>query len=134
MRQVLADLLKRLEVASPEDTRVIPWSCPVPSFGDISRARIATVGINPSNKEFVDDSHNELPEESRRFHTLQSLGLKSWSEAKGSHHDEIAEVCRRYFEINPYDRWFKELDFLISGTSFSYYSSMSIACHLDLVP
>jgi hypothetical protein len=134
MRQVVFDLLKRLEAASPKDTRVIPWSCPVPSFGDVSRSRIATVGINPSNKEFVDDSHNELTEKRRRFHTLHSLGLKNWADAKEFHCSEIATSCRNYFEINPYDRWFRELDFLISGTSFSYYSSMFSACHLDVIP
>lgn len=134
MLKVLPYLINRLETSSLQDTKVIPWSCPVPSFGDASRSKIATVGINPSNKEFVDDKQNELTDECRRFHTLRSLGLKKWTDAKEAHHNKIALACQRYFEFNPYDRWFRELDFLMSGTNFSYYSSMFTACHLDLVP
>jgi hypothetical protein len=33
---------------------------------------------------------------------------------------------------NPYDRWFRRLDFLISGTQASFY--MGTAAHLDLIP
>lgn len=134
MEDVVSYLISRLAAASQKNTKVIPWSCPVPSFGDISRSRIATIGINPSNKEFVDDSANELAGKDRRFHTLRSLGLKTWADAEEAHLREIALACQKYFETNPYDRWFRALDFLISGTSFSYYSPMFSACHLDLVP
>ena len=56
---------------------VIPWSSPVISFGDLSRARVATLGLNPSNREFVDDAGIELDGPSRRFPTLRSLKLDS---------------------------------------------------------
>jgi hypothetical protein len=134
MENVVSYLISRLVGASQKDTKVIPWSCPVPSFGDISRSRIATIGINPSNKEFVDDNAKELAGKERRFHTLRSLGLKTWADAEETHLREIALTCQKYFETNPYDRWFRELDFLISGTSFSYYSPLFSACHLDVVP
>lgn len=134
MKQVVSYLLSRLPKASDRSTRIIPWSSPVPSFGDVSRSVVATVGINPSNKEFVDDRDNELAGEQRRFHTLSSLGLQTWSQACEAHYREIVRTCEGYFQSNPYDRWFRQLDFLISGTNFSYYSSMFSACHLDLVP
>lgn len=131
MNQVVSYLISRLEMGG---TKVIPWSSPVPSFGNVSRSVIATVGLNPSNKEFVDDRDNELAGAQRRFHTLSSLGLQTWSHAREAHHREIARTCEEYFQTNPYDRWFRQLDFLISGTNFSYYSPMFSACHLDVVP
>jgi len=115
-------------------TSVIPWSSPVPSFGDLSRSKIATLGLNPSNLEFVDSSGNELDGASRRFHTLKSLGLARWADANARHLQLIVESCRGYFRRNPYDGWFKKLDYLISGTKASYYDASTKACHLDLIP
>jgi len=113
---------------------VIRWGSPIPSFGDLSKAQVATLGLNPSNREFVDELGNELDGVSRRFHTLGSLGLKSWSEVDARHLHMIMDSCRLYFRRNPYDRWFKRLDQVISGTKASYYNSSYAACHLDLIP
>ena len=76
----LATLIDRLDGPAVSKTDVIRWGCPVPSFGDLSSARIATVGLNPSNREFVDGLGNELEGPSRRFHTLKSLGIASWAD------------------------------------------------------
>lgn len=116
------------------ESDVIHWGAPVPSFGNVSRSRVATLGLNPSNKEFVDNRGNELNGVNRRFHTLASLGLDSWSEADNTHIEQIIDSCKEYFNRNPYDSWFKSLDYLISGTSASYYFPSSEACHLDLIP
>lgn len=134
MEVALSRLVSRLEEVALAGTNVIPWSCPVPSFGDLSHARIATLGLNPSNREFVDDLGNELEGPLRRFHTLRSLGLERWSEATARHMRLITDACRLYFSKNPYDRWFKRLDNIISGTTASYYSGFHRACHLDLIP
>ncbi|MBZ5523718.1 MAG: hypothetical protein LAP21_15900 [Acidobacteriia bacterium] len=115
-------------------TDVIKWGCPVPSFGDISRSRVATLGLNPSNREFVDEMGDELQGELRRFHTLKSLGLKDWSDADARHLRLILESCRRYFLGNPYDTWFKRLDHVVSGAKASFYDTACGACHLDLIP
>lgn len=115
-------------------TRVIRWGCPVPSFGDLSISRIATLGLNPSHREFVDDSGNELQGVSRRFHTLRSLDLTSWADVDARHLRLILESCRTYFLRNSYDRWFKRLDRVISGMNASFYGGSSRACHLDLIP
>jgi hypothetical protein len=117
-----------------ESFKVISWGSPVPSFGDISRATVATLGLNPSNREFVDQHGNELDGDSRRFPTLGSLGLHRWSEASRSDHAAIAESCRAYFFRNPYDGWFRQLDHVIGGTEASYYDDECQACHLDLIP
>ena len=107
------------------------WA-PVPYFGNLANSRVATVGINPSNKEFEDDIGSELDGRNRRFHTLKSLGISCWSEAKDCHRQLIMESCTKYFERNPYEKWFKPLNKALEGTGASYYNSD--ACHLDLVP
>ena len=134
MDSEIFDLLDRLESSQLSETSVISWGCPVPSFGDLSSSIIATLGLNPSNLEFVDQDGNELNGHERRFHTLNSLGISTWEEAKEKHVELIARFCKEYFFRNPYDRWFKRLDYIISGTSFSYYFPSGKACHLDLIP
>src|SRR3990172_6519887 len=134
MNSLVSTLLRRLDDKSLIGTGVIPWSSPVLSFGDLSTARVATLGLNPSNREFVDGDGKELDGASRRFHTLTSLGLSAWSDAKPRHLSLIAESCSDYFATNPYDTWFKRLDRVIAGLKVSYYSSLFGACHLDLVP
>jgi hypothetical protein len=131
---VLATLIERLEHPALSGTDVIPWSSPVPSFGDLSKARVATLGLNPSNREFVDDRGHELDGQHRRFHTLRSLRLQRWSDADADHLRLIADSCRAYFSRNPYDGWFKRLDRVISGIDASYYDYSANACHLDLIP
>lgn len=116
------------------ESGVIPWACPVPMFGALGLARIATLGINPSNREFVDQHGKELDGSFRRFHTLGSLGISRWTEAHSKHFEYIIESCENYFLKNPYDRWFKRLDNIISGTRHSYYTPLAPACHLDLIP
>jgi len=132
MDSVLADLVSRFDALS--GTKVIPWGCPIPSFGDLSKSKVATLGLNPSNREFVDRAGNELDGPFRRFHTLKSLGLPRWSEATAGHLQLIVESCRAYFSRNPYDGWFKKLDYIISGAKASYYNDSAKACHLDLIP
>ena len=134
MYSTLTTLLDRLDSSAISKTNVIRWGCPVPSFGNLSGSRVATLGINPSNREFVDQSGNELEGEYRRFHTLRSLGLDSWSEVDARHLHAILDSCRTYFSGNPYDRWFKRLDQVISGTMASFYDPDDEACHLDLIP
>lgn len=134
MYTTLTTLINLLDSGTISETSVIEWGSPVPSFGDLPRSQVATLGLNPSNREFVDQVGNELKGKFRRFHTLHSLGLKSWSDVDARHLKLILDSCQHYFWTNPYDRWFKVLDSVISGTNASYYSRTHAACHLDLIP
>lgn len=134
MRPELETLIQRLGDPALEKAEVITWGSPIISFGNLSNSKIATLGLNPSNREFVDENGSELTGDKRRFHTLGSLGLKRWSEASEKHTDLITQLCNEYFYRNPYDSWFKKLDYLISGTSLSYYFPSGEACHLDIIP
>ena len=134
MHDMLSNLIDRLNAPTLTEANVIAWGCPVPSFGNLPRSRIATIGLNPSNREFVDGSGNELDGPFRRFHTLKSLGLARWSDANTRHLRLIMDSCYAYFSRNPYNRWFRKLDYIISGTKASYYAKTAKACHLDLIP
>jgi hypothetical protein len=134
MNGELLTLIGLLKNPVLQTTPIIPWSCPVPSFGNPEKSKIATVGLNPSNREFVDDAGHELDGFERRFPTLTSLGISNWSEISQKHLGLILQLCNEYFLRNPYDLWFKKLDYLISGTEMSFYSSAAQACHLDLIP
>lgn len=134
MYSTLTTLIDRLEGPNAARADVIRWGSPVPSFGDLSASKIATIGLNPSNREFVDKEGAELKGVSRRFHTLYSLGINSWSEIDARHLDAIITSCRSYFRGNPYHQWFRRLDEILVGTKTSYYSEKNAACHLDLIP
>ena len=124
MYSTLTKLIDKLDNLDTSSTNVISWGCPVPSFGSLSRARVATLGLNPNNLEFMDHAGNELQGPSRRFHTLRSLGLSSWSEADVRHLRMIVMSCEEYFVRNPYDRWFRRLNSILSGVGASYYNSI----------
>jgi len=134
MSRDFIDIVKLMSFNELAEVDIIPWGSPIPSFGNLLTAKIATVGLNPSNREFVDVAGQELNGPNRRFHTLNSLGLLEWRHAKTKHYELILEYCFNYFNRNPYDGWFKKLDNLISGTSLSYYFPSGFACHLDLIP
>ena len=130
----LVRLFERLDYCGLEDSGVLPGSSPIPAFGSPSKPSLATVGINPSNREFLDAKGRELCGPSRRFHTLSSLRLNSWSEVDARHLATIIETHDSYFIHNPYDRWFDPLDKVIAGANVSYYDPSRSACHLDIVP
>lgn len=132
--EMLSLLISRMSDRAFSDTGVIPWSSPVPSFGDIERAELATLGLNPSNREFVDEAGDELVGPDRRFETLRSLQIDRWADARPRHLDAIAKSCQRYFTSNPYDGWFKRLDGIVRGAGVTFYGEQGRACHLDLVP
>jgi hypothetical protein len=134
VNSTLSTLVSRLENPILADANVIRWGCPVPSFGDLSKSVIATLGLNPSNREFVDINGDELDGQSRRFHTLRSLDLEQWTDAKSKHIRLILEACYLYFSRNPYDQWFRRLDHIILGADASFYGGKYGACHLDLIP
>lgn len=134
MYGAMASLLDELDRMSDGPSPVIDWSCPVPFFGDICTARIATVGINPSNREFVDAQGMCLAPGQRRLPTLDSLGRSKWSEVDALQVRQVFDACRSYFSHNPYDNWFRTLDRVLGELPATYYGEAPTACHLDLVP
>lgn len=123
-----------LESSELFDCEVITWASPVVSFGNYKRSHIATMGLNPSNREFLDVKGYELTGHHKRFHTLSSLDIKSWADLDESGFELIEKSWNEYFQLNPYVEWFKDMDLIISGTNNSLFDINSRACHLDLIP
>lgn len=129
MHSIMTRLVNELE--SNTEVEVVRWASPVPFFGRITEATVATVGINPSIREFVAPDGSELMGEDRRLPTLASLALGDWARADGGDIRAMTEACLSYFERNPYRLWFDVLDRLLHLSGCSYYGKQP-AAHLDL--
>lgn len=135
MYSVMASFIERLDSGEFDDTSVLKWGCPVPFFGEVTQSQIATVGINPSNREFADAYGEELTGNHQRLPTLNSLGVDRWGEVDALQVRQIVGSCSSYFTRNPYDRWFGVLDEVLAMSLASFHSPTPLkACHIDLVP
>ena len=79
MRKGLADLHELLHTQlrqGPSDCSV-PKSLPILFFGDLFTARAVTIGLNPSDREYLDAYGAELKGDDRRFKTLTSLCVRT---------------------------------------------------------
>lgn len=124
------DLVRMARRAQPNGLSIIPDSTPVVAFGDLLGARVATLSLNPSRVEFLGTS-GLLTGDKARLATRSSLGVdhdRRLSEAQGR---AVVEACVTYFGRNPYHKWFRPLDEVLSAAlGVSYYDGT--ACHLDL--
>lgn len=111
---------------------------PVLYFGRLKEAKIVTVSINPSDNEFLDNRNKKpLTDDEKRFETLASLGRTNWSGLTQNDYDKIIYCCDNYFQINPYRKWFDELEKVINYSNYSYYDQKvsegyDRAAHIDL--
>jgi len=127
--EYLMDMVRR---QMPPGCGIVLGSTPVVSFGNPQISRVATLGINPSRKEFLDDKGNLLSGQDRRFETLASVGADRCEALTDSQIMSIIEGCNNYFKRRPYLTWFKPLEQIIeAGAAVSYQAGT--ACHLDLV-
>lgn len=146
MTEVPAEVAERIRRDPDPELNVLEGSTPVVFFGHQPSARVASLGINPSNQEFTTSRGSELSGEKRRFETLGSLEIASNSAADESQVEAVYERCLNYFtdpdaavpgvEPQPrptaYWRWFRELEAVLNPLAGASYLDGS-ACHLDLV-
>ncbi len=128
-----AYLEARIRRPVPTTLNVVPHSTPVVAFGDFYRAEIATLGLNPSRREFLSVSGELLPVALKRFETTISLGVESLESAPPTSLLRIVDACRDYFDLghNAYMAWFGQLNEILRHLDASYVDRS--ACHLDLV-
>jgi hypothetical protein len=122
---------QRIRQPVPAGLPVVPGSTPVIAFGDLRNARVATLGWNPSKLEFLDQDGQKLSGQLRRLETLASLDHCDLSLAPAKVVRKVFDGCNRYFERNPYRRWFDVLQKVLTRLNVSYYDGT--ACHLDFV-
>jgi hypothetical protein len=110
----------------------VAGSLPVLFFGDLFKASIATIGINPSRQEYLSSGGAELDGKQRRFETLQSLGANNRASLSPTHIATALDRMRGYFNADrPVYSWFTGLDRVVGGLGFSFQDRS--AAHLDLV-
>jgi hypothetical protein len=124
-------IIDRLRRPLPPASCIVPGSTPVVAFGNARTATVATLGLNPSRVEFLDRAGHELPEQHRRLETLRSLGVDSLTDAPDSIVARVVAGCDGYFQRNPYWKWFRPLEGILTALGASY--ATGTACHLDLV-
>lgn len=134
MLSTLVRMIDRLDAGRVPGEAILERSCPVPFFGDALTARVATVGLNPSDLEFVDRTGHILVDGQRRLHTLDSLGVGKWGQVGSVELTAILAACREYFRRNPYVSWFGALERILSIGGATYFGDRPTACHLDIVP
>lgn len=127
-----AYLADRIRQPYPIDSYVLKGSTPVVSFGDVRSAWVATLGLNPSDSEFV-ERDRWLTGDKQRFESLRTLGLKRPEDANDDQVLRILDACYGYFDgPNPFWKWFKPLERLLGEALEASYTDGS-AAHLDLV-
>lgn len=110
----------------------VPGSLPVLFFGDLFTATIATIGMNPSRREYLSASGQELEGKERRFETLGSLSSRARSLLDDGQVQKAVRRMRGYFDPDkPKYAWFNALTRVIEGMGFSFVRRS--ATHLDLV-
>jgi len=121
----------RIRETAPEGASVLPDSLPVLSFGNHLTARVATIGLNPSDQEFL-GKDEWLLGDNRRLHSLKSLGVDSPSALTDEQVNLAYEEMLTYFTRNPLKNWFNAQNKILkSALDADYYEGT--ACHLDLV-
>ena len=126
-------LLQRIMKSPPMKEYITPGSTPVVAFGNPMTANVATIGINPSSREFLDAKGQLLPEENRRLADFQSLGIKSHKEINESVAKRVLEESNSYFRRDEsVYKWFEPLQtYVLDPVKASFRDST--ASHLDLV-
>lgn len=126
-------LIRRIMKSPPIKEYITPGSTPVVAFGNPITAKLATVGINPSSREFLDAKGNLLSEDNRRLADFQSLGLRSHSEINESVAKQVLEESNGYFKrAESVYQWFEPLQKYVLDPVGASFSDSS-AAHLDLV-
>lgn len=120
----------RIRRTPPSDCCVVPGSTPVVSFGNAQTATVATLGLNPSRLEFLDDAGSELAGNARRLATHSSLGTADLSTAPAETVAQVLADCNGYFKRRPY-RWFNWFRPILKACGVAFDDGT--ACHLDLV-
>jgi uracil-DNA glycosylase len=133
--QVARDLFPRLRQrlrAAPSQSSVA-GSLPVLFFGDALRARVATIGLNPSKREYLNKQGEPLTGDDQRFATTTSLGVSSRLDLSDTQSDSAIEIMRSYYDANRpvYDSYFRHLSHFLNGMGASFRERS--AAHLDLV-
>jgi hypothetical protein len=125
------EILKRIRSTYPGKDLVVHQSTPVLSFGNFQNAGVFTLGINPSNLEFLDKKGELLKNQLRRLQTLSSLKASDCTSLTQEQSMKVFDGCVEYFNRRPYN-WFDKFGPILEAIGHSFNSPPFVA-HVDLV-
>lgn len=126
--------LLRQPIPQNPNMPIVGQSIPIPFFGNIETARVATISLNPSNLEFVTRNHGPLLSVGdKRFADRRVLGAADGDTLVDTQVAAAYDSLINYFSNRPYTRWFDMLD-KYAGRLFgaSYYDGTMV--NLDIYP
>jgi hypothetical protein len=129
-----ADISKQLNarLRRPSKRHSVSGSLPVLFFGDLYAAEVATVGLNPSQQEYLTPRGELLAGVAQRFATLDSLRAPDRESLSDEQCAEALRWMRDYYAPGqPVYRWFIGLERVLRG--FGASLAGRTAAHLDLV-
>src|SRR5437867_2169031 len=112
--------LLRSRLRRPASASSVRGSLPILFFGDLFRARVASVGFNPSDREYQDRAAAELQGRLRRLETLTSLGAAHREELTDKQCDRAIAAMTSYFDQGrpSYTTWFGHLANVFEGIGY----------------
>lgn len=125
-----ANLFARLR--QPPTPATVLGTLPVLFFGDLLEAEVATVGLNPSDQEYLSKGGLMLTGAAQRFATLASVGATNRASLTEVQCEEAIVWMRNYYAPGkPVYGWFNALTRVVEGFGASFRERT--AAHLDLV-
>ena len=106
------EILEYIKQPIPQNDKmpIVKRSVPVPFFGNIETARVATISINPSNLEFEDAHGKVLKQDKKRFVDRDELGVQDVDYLTDSQAEKVYGSLSSYFKNkNLYTNWFDRL-------------------------
>ncbi len=99
----------RARLRRPPSGSTVPGTLPVLFFGDLLQAEVASIGLNPSDQEYLTRDGHMLSGDAQRFATLASLGAVDRASLTDAQCDEAIEWMRAYYDPGKpiYGSWFK---------------------------
>ena len=134
LKQQILNYIKQ-PIPQNDKMPIVERSIPVPFFGNIETARVATISINPSNLEFEDAHGKVLKQDKKRFVDRDELGVQDTSFLDDEQANLVYGSLMNYFNDNhnPYMEWFSPLE-KHAGKLFNYSYCNGGMVHLDIYP
>jgi uracil-DNA glycosylase len=126
-----AKLYERLR--QPPSASTVADSLPVLFFGDLFTAEVATVGLNPSDQEYLTGGGQPLVGPAQRFATLASVGVIDRASLTDEQCANAIEWMRAYYDAGKpvFGAWFNGLKRVVAGFGASFEDRSAV--HLDLI-
>lgn len=126
-------ILEFIKKPIPVGRSVVTRSVPICFFGDIENAKIATLSLNPSDKEFLGTNKRLVDRDWLPGCPADTAPLSEFEAC------EVYHSCLGYFQNNPYTTWFGGIfnengmsGFMKRKYDASYYEGTLV--HLDITP